>query len=77
MNFTKHKISIITVNFKVKREIINCIKSIEQNTKNISYEITVVDNEGDNSLKKELKKYKQVKYILSKKNSKGRAFINP
>ncbi|MCL4385387.1 MAG: glycosyltransferase [Cyanobacteria bacterium] len=61
-------VSIIIVNFKVKKEIINCINSIEKNINKITYEIIIVDNEGDNSLENEFKEYKQVKYILSKKN---------
>lgn len=61
-------VSIIIVNFKVKKEIINCINSIEKNVNKITYEIIVVDNEGDSSLNPELKKHKQARYILSKKN---------
>lgn len=62
------ELSIVIVNFKTKKEIISCLKSIEQNINRISYEIIVVDNEGNNSLKNELKEHKNVKYILSNKN---------
>ncbi len=61
-------ISIVIVSFKTKKEIIDCIKSIEQGIRKNSYEIIVVDNEGDNELKNELKRHKETKYILSKNN---------
>jgi len=61
-------LSIITVNYKVRKEIINCIRSIISSMGKINYEIIVVDNEGDKSLKDELKKYRNVIYVLSKRN---------
>ncbi len=64
----KQRISIITINYKVKKEIIECINSIEDNINTISYEIIVVDNEGDKNLESELKKHRQVRYIKSGKN---------
>lgn len=67
-NFVEYAVSIIVVNYKVKKEIIDCIKLIDINNNNFSYEIIVVDNEGDSSLNNELKKYKQVKYIKSSDN---------
>ena len=44
-------VSIITVNYKVASLIIDCVNSVEENTKEISYEIIVIDNDSqDNSL---------------------------
>lgn len=62
------KISIITVNYKVKESLIDLIQSIKESVKNISYEIIVIDNEGDKSFKKKLEKYENVRYIRSPKN---------
>jgi GT2 family glycosyltransferase/4-amino-4-deoxy-L-arabinose transferase-like glycosyltransferase len=61
-------ISIIIVNYKVVKEVINCISSIIKGTKNVKYEIIVVDNEGSGKLKQLLKKYKEVKYLDPNKN---------
>jgi hypothetical protein len=62
------KLSIIIVNYKVRDKLIRCIKSIKKYEPNISYEIVVVDNEGDNGLQDSLSKFKEVIYIKSKNN---------
>lgn len=61
-------ISIIIVNYRVRKQIVECIYSILKSLKNVSFEIIVVDNEGDNKLKKELSKFNNVKYIKSNSN---------
>ena len=49
----KVDVSVIIVNYNTKELIYNCIKSIQNNTRNINYEIIVVDNDskdGSNEL---------------------------
>jgi N-acetylglucosaminyl-diphospho-decaprenol L-rhamnosyltransferase len=63
------KVSIIIVNYKVKQELYSCIQSIVSRTKNIRYEIIVVDNYEKSNIKKELLlKFSQVIYIKNKEN---------
>lgn len=62
------EVSIIVVNYKVMEKLLNCINSINSSKLNIPFEVIVVDNEGDESLEKELKKHAQIKYIKSNKN---------
>jgi N-acetylglucosaminyl-diphospho-decaprenol L-rhamnosyltransferase len=46
------ELSIIIINYKTKSDTINCIKSIYSDTRDIKFEIIVVDNcSNDNSLK--------------------------
>lgn len=69
---TKLDLSIIIVSFNTKEVITDCIKSVVKYTKNINYEIIVVDNGSkDGSLEriKELgKKYPQLILIDAKAN---------
>jgi len=63
------KVSIIIVNFKVKKELFACIKSIYDSKPKTKFEIIVVDNDSVNIIKKELyTKFKNVKYIKSNRN---------
>lgn len=63
------QVSIITVNYRVEEELINCIESIINSKPTVSYEIIVVDNDEENSLKKTLKEiFHQVKYVKSPRN---------
>lgn len=69
MNPNKHKISIIIVNYKVKKELFECLESIYNSKQEINYEVIIVDNDDKNLIGKKLKqKFKKVKYIKSKKN---------
>ena len=44
-------VSVIIVNYKVASLVVDCVKSIEEKTKEVSYEIIVVDNNSqDNSV---------------------------
>lgn len=61
-------VSIIIVNYKVRKQVIECVYSILKSLKNIPFEIVVVDNEGDNKLKKKLSKLNKTKYIESNSN---------
>lgn len=63
------KISIIIVNYKVERELVNCASSILSSKPKVSFEIIVVDNDSQSKLDRQLKKnFLQVRYIKSKKN---------
>ncbi|MBI2031143.1 MAG: glycosyltransferase [Candidatus Levybacteria bacterium] len=65
----KIDISIIIVNYKSKKELFDCIKSIETSNTKATYEIIVVDNDGEKRFEKELKKmFESVKYIKSPTN---------
>ncbi len=77
MSEYKVEVSIIIVNYKVKKEILNCIDSIYSSNSSVSFEIIVVDNDSKNNLKKALiKKYPNVKYIKSPHNLGFGAGIN-
>ncbi|MDP2585879.1 MAG: glycosyltransferase, partial [Candidatus Levybacteria bacterium] len=59
-------VSIIIVNYKVERELQDCISSISNSNPKVSYEIIVVDNDDADNLKNVLKKkFPKVKYIKS------------
>lgn len=63
------QVSIVTVNYKVEKELIACISSIVNSETKVSYEIIVVDNDKDNSLKRTLKEeFPKIKYIKSPRN---------
>ncbi len=61
-------VSIITVNYKVGEKVLKCIESIEETVRNLTYEMIVVDNEGDTNLENRLNEHKHVKYIKAPKN---------
>ncbi len=64
MSITRQNLSAIIVSYKSEHVIENCINSIDK-----EIEIIVIDNSNDDLLKKKIEsKYKNVKYILSKKN---------
>lgn len=69
MKKIKIKVSIITVNYKVERELQDCISSIVTSNPKISYEIIVVDNDDTSKLENVFKKkFPKVKYIKSLNN---------
>src|SRR3989344_2280255 len=62
-------LSIIIVNYKVKKEILACIASIYKSKPKASYEIIVVDNDEKPTLGMLLKKmYPKAMYLKGKKN---------
>lgn len=62
-------ISIVIVNYKVKKELFECISSIIKFKSKALIEIIVVDNDEEKTIKKDLlSKFPNVKYIPSKKN---------
>jgi len=63
------EISIIIVNYKSEKELLNCISSIKASGSKLRYEIIVVDNNSTSKFEIILKnKYSEVKYIKSPKN---------
>lgn len=65
----KVDISIIIVNYKVKKELLSCIESIYRTGRGLNFEIIVVDNDEVKTLKDPLhKKFPKVIYIPSKEN---------
>ena len=64
----KPKISIITVHYQNKKVLFNCLNSIKKNL-SIKYEVIVVDNDEEGSIKNELlKKYPSVIYLKAPGN---------
>ena len=62
-------VSIILVNYKTKELTINCIKSIQEKTKDLKYEIILVDNaSNDGSIETIEKKYPNIKIIKNDTN---------
>jgi len=62
-------VSIIIVNYHVKKEIFSCIQSILNLKESTKFEIIVVDNSEKDELSVDLKKkFKSVKYIKPEKN---------
>ncbi len=62
-------VSIIIVNWNTKDFLRDCLKSIYENTKNLDYEIFVVDNaSGDGSAKMVEEEFPKVKSIKNKEN---------
>ena len=68
-------LSIVIINYNTKNMTENLIKSIINKTKNISYEIIVVDNSSLDSEKINLdfEKQKNIKIVFEKNNGFGAA----
>lgn len=64
------KLSIIIVNYNVKKELFECLSSIYNSKPKISFEIIIVDNSETKEIQKDLKNnFPKVKYIKNLKNS--------
>ena len=62
-------LSIITVNWKVKDLLEKCLRSVYEQTKDISFEVFVVDNDsGDGSVEMVREKFPQVSLTASNDN---------
>lgn len=67
-------IDIIIVTYNAKKKLMRCLESIEKNTRNIDYRLTVLDNASTDGTGAYLQKYlkafdkKQVQIIRSSKN---------
>lgn len=63
-------LSIIIVNYNAKTFLEKCLRSIVENTKNVSFEIIVIDNcSADNSVEMVKKEFPQVKLIANQQNA--------
>ncbi|MBX4205802.1 glycosyltransferase family 2 protein [Candidatus Microgenomates bacterium] len=62
--------SVVIVNFNTKDITLNCIESVIKNTKDINFEIVIVDNGSTDGFVEEIKKktYKNLKIIANKEN---------
>lgn len=61
-------LSIIIASFNTKNLTVQCIKSIQEKTKNLSFEIIVVDNGSTDGSVEALKKLKDITLIINKEN---------
>lgn len=62
------KVYIVIVNYNGYKDTLECIKSIEENEKNIDYKIIVVDNKSTDESMKKLSVLKKIYLIESNKN---------
>lgn len=66
---TDKDLSVIIVNWNTKKLLENCLASIFKFTKDLSFEVIVVDNNSqDTSLEMIVKKFPQVKLVKNKEN---------
>src|SRR5690348_13508991 len=64
------KISIIIVHYKVKKELLDCLRSIKSVRSNISYEVIVIDNDENETIKQEIRrKFPWISYYKTEKNN--------
>lgn len=61
-------VSVIIVNYNTKEMTQNCIDSIFQNTKDIEFEVILVDNASTDGSKEFFEQDNRIKYIYSKEN---------
>lgn len=62
-------VSIVIVNYKVEKELFNCVDSIINLKPKAKYEIIVIDNYEESKIENEIKnKFPKIKYIKSSKN---------
>lgn len=62
-------VSIIIINYNTKQMTSECIDSVIEHTKNIEYEIILVDNASSDGSKEFFEKDSRVRYIYSKRNA--------
>ncbi|OGH11507.1 MAG: hypothetical protein A3B38_01725 [Candidatus Levybacteria bacterium RIFCSPLOWO2_01_FULL_36_13] len=68
-------ISIIIVHYRNEKDLIECLSSLYQNTKE-NFEVIIVDNSENQKIKHRLSKFKNLEYISSKRNIGYGAGIN-
>lgn len=62
-------VSVIIVNYKVKKELFDCVNSIIKSSPKITYEVIIIDNDVENEIENDLlNKFPNVKYIKSPSN---------
>jgi GT2 family glycosyltransferase len=72
MNTHKIDVSIIIVNYNSGDLLLNCLKSIEKYTHEVTYELIIVDNKSiDDSIKKIENKFKEKLKVIKNKTNKG------
>lgn len=64
----KVRLSIVIVNYKVEKELLRCISTIQKKIMGVPYEVIVVENTPEADLSKRLGKYPFVRYIVQQKN---------
>jgi len=63
------KLSIIIVNWNVREDVVNCLRSIEENQPRCEYEVIVVDNAStDGSAEAVRQKFPWVRLIVNERN---------
>lgn len=66
----KVDVTISIVHYKTPNLLIKCIRSVYKHTKNINYEIIVINNSSEVDLKKKIKiAFPEVKYVENKNNN--------
>lgn len=69
MQAVKDLVSIIIVNYNTERLLEECILSIEKYTRDVNYEIIVVDNaSGEDSLDNLISRFSNIRFHLSEEN---------
>ena len=61
-------VSIIIVNYNTKQLTMDCINSVFDQTKDVSFEIILVDNASVDGSKELFEKDSRIKYIYSNQN---------
>ena len=61
-------VSIIIVNYNTKQLTLDCINSVFDQTKDVSFEIILVDNASVDGSKELFEKDSRIKYIYSNQN---------
>ena len=64
------EVSIVTVTWKVKELVLECIQSVYDKTQNYSFEITVIDNDSKDGTAEAIeKKFPEIKLIKNNYNA--------
>jgi len=70
-------LSIIIINWNTKKALLDCLSSVYSNTKNISYEVIIVDNAStDGSVEETKTKYSSINVINNERNLGFAASLN-
>lgn len=64
----KIDVSVIIVNYNTKQLTENCIKSIQENTSDVIYEIILVDNDSSDGSSEYFQNRNDIVFVLSKNN---------
>lgn len=64
----KMEISIIIVNYNTKELTLNCINSVFEKTKNVEFEVILVDNDSKDGSRELFEKDKRIKFVEAGEN---------